>query len=140
MKQRKEVGAFVYKYKKGRLKLLLVSNRKQTRWILPKGQIEKHVPDSTIALTEAYEEAGIIGLIDTRLPPEVVYYESSTGPVALHIYPMKIKTKLKKWPESHFRKRAMVDIKTALLMVRKQALADLISNFSSHLLSLEKSG
>jgi len=141
MKHRKEVGAFVYRFsKKGRLKLLLVSNRKQTRWILPKGQTEASLADKKVALKEAHEEAGIIGRVDKRLLPKVAYYQSSSGPVALHVYPMQIEKKLKDWPEQSFRRRAMVDINTALLMVRKQALLELIRNFSSDILALEHAG
>jgi len=118
---RKEIGAFIYQRKDERLQLMLVSNRKGTRWILPKGQPEREQLDVEVALDEAYEEAGIIGRVDDS-PVEVLHYTSSTGDVDLHVYKMKIGHLVEDWPEQSFRQREMVDVDVALLMVRKKAL------------------
>ncbi len=123
---RKEIGAFVYRFKHGHLQLLLINNRKQTRWILPKGQIEKHLSDKEVALEEVYEEAGILTRVDNNIPVQMVKYRSSSGPVILFVYAMQVERRLKKWPEQYFRQRFFVDVELALLMVRKKALRQLI--------------
>jgi len=130
---RKEIGAFVYKRKGKKLKLMLVSNRKATRWILPKGQAERKQLDVEVALDEAYEEAGIIGRVDDS-PAEVVHYKSSTGGVDLHVYNLQISNMLDHWPEDFFRQREMVDVEVALLMVRKKALRRGIKKIAAKIL------
>ncbi len=135
---RKEIAAFIYRFNRDRLKLMLVNNRKQTRWILPKGQIDENLSDKEVALEEAYEEAGIIGMVDKKFPIKVIYYTSSTGPVELHVYTMQIACMLNKWPEQYFRQRVMVDVDVARLMVRKKALRELITQLSAEVPELNE--
>ncbi len=131
---RKEIGAYIYRRDEMGLSLMLVNNRKQTRWILPKGQPEHRQSDIEVALDEAYEEAGVIGCVDEQ-PPAVISYTSSTGGVHLHVYRMQIERLLEKWPEHFFRQREMVDVETALLMVRKKALREGIEQIAADILA-----
>jgi len=133
---RKEIGAFIYRRKGKRLQVMLVSNRKGTRWILPKGQPEHWQLDVEVALDEAYEEAGIIGRVDDSIA-KVIRYTSSTGDVDLHVFTMKIGHLIEHWPERFFRQREMVDTDIALLMVRKQALRLGIKKISDEILNNE---
>jgi len=137
-KYRKEIGAFIYQKEAGNINVMLVTNRQQTRWILPKGQIEKDLTDKMVAHDEAYEEAGVIGEIDRDIQKKTIKYISSTGPVELHVYTMRLVHVFDQWPEDHFRKRKMVNIGTALKMVKKKALRKLISRIEQDIFSLEK--
>ncbi len=137
-KYRKEIGAFIYQKNADNIKVMLVTNRQQTRWILPKGQIEKGLTDKMVAHEEAYEEAGIIGEIDSDIQQKTIKYTSSTGPVELHVYTMQLVHVFDQWPENHFRKRKMVNIRTALEMVKKMPLRKLISEIEQDIFSLEK--
>lgn len=133
---RKEIAAFIYQRKGKRLQLMLVSNRKGTRWILPKGQPEREQLNVEVALDEAYEEAGIIGRVDNS-PADVLHYVSSTGDVDLHVYKMQIERLLESWPEQFFRQREMVDVDVAVLMVRKKALRVGIKKITAEILNSE---
>jgi len=135
---RKEIGAFIYQRKGKKLQLMLVSNRKGTRWILPKGQPEREQLDVEVALDEAYEEAGIIGRVDDS-PAQVLHYTSSTGDVDLHVYTMQIGRLIENWPERFIRFREMVDVDVALLMVRKKALRLGIKKITAEILKSELS-
>jgi len=137
-KYRKEIGVFIYQKEADDIKMMLVTNRQQTRWILPKGQIEKDLTDKMVAHDEAYEEAGVIGEIDGNIQKKTIKYTSSTGLVALHVYTMRLVHIFDQWPENHFRKRKMVTIRAALKMVEKKALCELISQLEKDILSLEK--
>ena len=130
---RKEIGAFIYRYHQNNLEIMLVSNRKQTRWILPKGQPESRCSDPEVALEEAYEEAGVAGRLDD-CPASIVEYTSASGEVALHIYRMQVERLFEKWPERFFRHRQWVDISTALLMVRKKRLRAAIEQIADEIL------
>ena len=137
---RKEIGAFVYlldeRPKKGRcLKVMLVSNRKQTRWILPKGQPEPDLSDKRVALDEAYEEAGVIGKVDKCFSRKVIKYRSSSGKVRLHLYVVKVQRIVDTWPEHFFRQRRLVDVDVALLMIRKKALRKAVADIAAEVLA-----
>jgi len=123
---RKEIGAFVYQQDDEGLKVMLVTNRQQTRWILPKGQAEKDLTDKEVAHDEAYEEAGVIGTIDRRIKKRKIKYKTRTGPVTLHVYTMQLVHVFEQWPESYFRQRKMVTIDTAIKMVTKKSLKKLL--------------
>ena len=44
-------------------RLVLITSRKSERWIIPKGYVEKGLSPAESAAKEAYEEAGLIGLV-----------------------------------------------------------------------------
>ncbi|KZS92470.1 hypothetical protein SISNIDRAFT_412634 [Sistotremastrum niveocremeum HHB9708] len=89
--------------------VLLVTSRKRSTWVLPKGGWE--TSDKTLeaaASREAFEEAGVHGKITkyvTTIPTESTTY---------HFYELDV-TKLEdQWPESHERSREFVDYAEAL--------------------------
>jgi len=123
---RKEIAAFAYRFKKGNLEIMLVTNRDRSRWILPKGQPEAHLSDEDVALMEAYEESGLIGELDKRYASQEIVMQTSRGIVTMHVYVVRIKKLLSKWPEKSFRKRNLVDIDTAIAHIDKQPLRECI--------------
>lgn len=57
--------AIPYRREDGRdLEGLLVSSRRQGRWVLPKGGIRGGILLHKVALQEAFEEAGVLGLLE----------------------------------------------------------------------------
>ena len=44
--------------------VLLISSRETGRWVIPKGNVERHESHADCAAREAMEEAGILGQID----------------------------------------------------------------------------
>ena len=44
-------------------RLVLITSRKSDRWIIPKGYVEKGLSPAESAAKEAYEEAGLIGVV-----------------------------------------------------------------------------
>lgn len=135
----KEIAAFAYRVKKGRIEFVSVTNRKGTRLILPKGQPDARLADSKVALLEAYEEAGVVAALDQRLQPLVVKLSTSRGPVRLKIYPMRIQKLLRRWPESDFRTRLLLETGAASGRLDKK-LQKCVAMFSWECLQLEHSG
>jgi len=59
----KEKSAIIpYRFVKGELEILLIKNKDNTKWVIPKGTIEKSLRPSISATKEAYEEAGVLGI------------------------------------------------------------------------------
>jgi 8-oxo-dGTP pyrophosphatase MutT (NUDIX family) len=126
-----QVGALPYLFRAGRLHLVIVTNSNQTRWIIPKGHAEPHMSRLDVAVMEAMEEAGVIG---NCLPGLRVPY-TRPGEMTLHIYPMRVTTVLKKWPEMEWRKRAVLPVEKALKMISDPDLAKCIRRLTSRLLA-----
>lgn len=68
------------------LKVVLITSRKRGRWIIPKGEIEPDLTAWDSAAKEAWEEAGIEGLIATE--PLGTYAHQKWGvPVRCRCFP-----------------------------------------------------
>ena len=96
-------------------KVVLVTTRDGDYWILPKGNTEKGRSDRAMARQEAYEEAGLEGVMKRD------YFEFRTlGKVKkLRLYQMKVKKLLKSYPEKKERERVTVSFDMAEKMVEK---------------------
>ncbi len=130
----KEIGAFAYYIKNKKLMVVLVTNSSGRQWILPKGHIETDLSRKQVALTEAYEEAGIIGNIAPFGYKEISFKRKERN-ICLRVYPVKIKKVLNKWPEWHSRERVVLPAEKAASVVHKKALSSCIKFFSDEILT-----
>ncbi len=114
-----QVGALPYFFKGGELHLVLVTNASQSRWILPKGHPEKGMTRQEVAVMETIEEAGVIGAVSPEAPTG---FPMSRNKV-LYLYPLRVISVLKKWPEGSFRKRQILPASKALALLSDPDLA-----------------
>jgi CYTH domain-containing protein/8-oxo-dGTP pyrophosphatase MutT (NUDIX family) len=126
-----QIAALPYLFRGGRLYLVIVTNSAQSRWIIPKGQPEPDMPRQDVAVMEAMEEAGVIG----SCVPGLRAFCHRKGEKTLYIYPLKVTTVLKKWPEMEWRKRAVLPVNKALKLISDPELTDCIRRLTSRLLS-----
>ncbi|MBK1877337.1 NUDIX hydrolase [Pelagicoccus mobilis] len=118
-----QIGVFAITNKAKR-KIALVTSKTGQRWIFPKGHPEKGRSDEKIALEEAYEEAGLEGILKSN-PKD---FEVSHGETkSLKLFCMKVEKELKNWPEKEDRKRAIVTIEEAEQLLDKDLRACLKS-------------
>ncbi len=122
MRLRKQLGVLAYEFHRDHVWLVLITNRKGTRWIFPKGQPEAALSDKTVAVMEAYEEAGILGEINNSIKPAEVIVRTNRGKVRLIIYPMRIRKLLDKYPESSIRRRLLLDSEKAMRKLDRRPL------------------
>ena len=126
-----QIGALPYLFRGGRLYLVIITNSAQSRWIIPKGQPEPDMSRQDVAVMEAMEEAGVIGCCLPGLRATCHRKDEKT----LYIYPLKVTTLLKKWPEMDWRKRAVVPVDKALKMISDPELSRCIESLISRLLA-----
>ena len=126
-----QIGALPYLFRGGRLHLVIVTNTAQSRWIIPKGQPEPDMSRQDVAIMEAMEEAGVIG----SCAPALRSACHRNGEKTLYIYPLKVTTVLKKWPEMEWRQRAVLPVNKALKMISDPDLANCIQRLTSRLLA-----
>ena len=125
-----QIGALPYLFRQGRLYLVIVTNSAQSRWIIPKGQPESDMSRQDVAIMEAMEEAGVIG----SCVPGLRVLCRRKGEKTLYIYPLKVSTVLKKWPEMDWRNRAVLPVRKALKMISDPELSGCIQQLASRLM------
>jgi len=102
---------------KDKLLIVLVTSRGKGQWLMPKGNTHRKFTKREMALTEAYEEAGILGVIRHKHYVDVPYRKEGRDMV-LRLYPMSVKRILNDWPEKDSRERKIVRAKQAKKLLR----------------------
>jgi phosphohistidine phosphatase len=107
----------------GAARILLIRNRSDTRWIVPKGLVEAHLGEGASALEEAYEEAGVRGVLGEHIG--WYRYSKWGGTCRVSVFLLNVEEVLEDWPES-FRERIWVGVDEALDIVDNVDLRCLI--------------
>jgi 8-oxo-dGTP pyrophosphatase MutT (NUDIX family) len=129
----KQFGAIPYRFRDHDVEILLITTRKKRRWSVPKGWLIKHNTPQETAAAEAYEEAGVHGVIGQRRIGRFRKRRlKKAQPVMcdVHIFPLKVKRQRKKWPEKNERSRIWVAPREAAKLVKNAGLRRAIKSFS----------
>src|SRR5262249_30679960 len=80
----------------------LVTSRSGKRWVIPKGCLEPGKTAGEIALQEAWEEAGIVGVLQ---PDPVGSYLYDKAGITCHVlvFVLQVTQLCDRWPEDGFR-------------------------------------
>ncbi|RWX19458.1 NUDIX hydrolase [Rhizobium hidalgonense] len=124
-----QAGAICYRRNaKGRLEVLLVDSRRNGRWGVPKGHIESRETSSATALREAFEEAGIIGDVDSTPVGSFAYQkDSSMNRYTVTVHLLKDSRIAAAYPEAGFRKTQWFLLKDASRKAAQPGLRTLLS-------------
>ncbi len=129
---RTQFGAFCWRKRKNGHEILLVTSRRSKRWILPKGWPVDGATPAEAALTEAWEEGGVVGKVRPICLGIYSYFkdldEDNDLPCIVAVFPVKVKSLANDWPEKKQRKRKWVTPKQAAKMVQEPELAALLKN------------
>src|SRR5262245_54999682 len=87
----------------GRVCLVTSSNGK--RWVIPKGVIEPGQTAGETALQEAWEEAGLVGVLQPE-PIGSYLYEKWCGTCHVTVFLMHVTEVVQEWPERDLRQRS----------------------------------
>ena len=109
-------------------RVVLITARKSERWIIPKGYVEKGLSPADSAAKEAYEEAGLIGVVHPEEAGQYQYYKFGKH-FSVQVYPLFIETMLDEWDEMHDRQRKLVTPAEAIEMVCHDELRRIIEDF-----------
>src|SRR5688572_2219239 len=92
--------AAVIPIRSGQVCLVLSSNGK--RWVIPKGCIELGQTAGETALQEAWEEAGLVGVLQPE-PVGAYVYEKSGSRYRVTVFRMHVTAVADDWPEKDWR-------------------------------------
>lgn len=129
---RTQFGALCYRVRGDKVQVLLVTSRNTGRWILPKGWPMHAATPQQAALTEAWEEAGVNGKARSNVLGIYTYYKVNDAgklPCVVAVFPVKVLSLAKRYPEAHQRKRKWFSRKKASALVTEPELKQLIRHF-----------
>ncbi len=134
---RVQYGALPYREgKAGTVEILLVTTRRNRRWVIPKGWPIKGLTPRETAAREAYEEAGARG--DTKRRSIGVYSydklledKGITVPCEVKVFPLHVRRMEKVWPEQQQRVVRWFKPDDAIEAVTEPGLKALIEAFAS---------
>jgi 8-oxo-dGTP pyrophosphatase MutT (NUDIX family) len=109
----------------GRGQVCLVSSRGGKRWVVPKGCMEPGMSAGQIALQEAWEEAGLVGILQAE-PLGTYFYEKSGFTCHVTVFFMQVTDQADDWPERTLRKRCWLPPSQAQLRIDDPGLRELI--------------
>jgi len=115
-----------YRERDGIREILVISSSKNNHYLIPKGIKEPGMTAQQSAAKEAYEEAGVKGIV-AESPVGSYQYEKWEAQCTVTVYPMQVTEVLApdRWPESH-RQRCWLRIQQAAKVLNEKALADLV--------------
>lgn len=131
---RTQFGAICYRVRNGDVQVLLVTSRESGRWIIPKGWPMDGETPSEAAATEAWEEAGVKGKVRNACVGIYTYSKRMNGqnniPCVVAVFPIKVKSLEKNFPEKDQRKRKWFSLKKASKAVDERDLGQILRHFS----------
>jgi 8-oxo-dGTP pyrophosphatase MutT (NUDIX family) len=107
--------------------ICLVTSRSGRRWVIPKGCLEPGKTEGEIALQEAWEEAGLVGILRPQ-PVGSYLYEKYGNSHHVTVFLMEVTAVAHEWPESQFRQRAWLQLGQALAHLTDPGLRALVSS------------
>ncbi|WP_108895190.1 NUDIX hydrolase [Palleronia abyssalis] len=128
---RAQFAALPWRRRNGKIEVLLVTTRDTGRWVIPKGWPMNGKTPAEVAATEAFEEAGVIGVPADQCLGIFTYtkiLEDGELPVVAVVYPVEVTRLLSDWDEKPCRKRKWVALKKAAKTVSDIELAELLSD------------
>lgn len=134
---RSQFAALPFRVKKSGVEILLLSSLETGRWIIPKGWPMHDKTPAEAAAIEAWEEAGIRGVVsetcagfysyNKRLP------DGTQAPCIVAVFPLEVRKQEKDFPEAGERKLKWMSQRKAAGKVEEGDLKKIIRNFDPSL-------
>jgi 8-oxo-dGTP pyrophosphatase MutT (NUDIX family) len=97
-------------------RVCLITSRSSRRWVIPKGNLEPGKTAGEVALQEAWEEAGLTGVIQ-REPVGTYLYEKAGNRFRVTVFVMQVTSVSNHWPERTERTRRWLEPERALAQI-----------------------
>jgi 8-oxo-dGTP pyrophosphatase MutT (NUDIX family) len=115
--------------------ICLITSSDGKRWVIPKGHIEPgHTPQKA-AVQEAWEEAGLVGILEESPIGDYVY-EKAGVPYHVTVFVLHVSRSADAWPEAHRRERCWVRAEEAVNFIAQRGLNHLIQQALDQLVAL----
>jgi 8-oxo-dGTP pyrophosphatase MutT (NUDIX family) len=103
----------------------LVTSSSGKRWVVPKGCMELGKTAGEVALQEAWEEAGLVGVLHPE-PVGSYLYEKYGNEYFVTVFLLQVTDAAEDWPERGLRERAWLTPAEALARLDDPGLRELV--------------
>lgn len=130
---RVQAAALPWRRSAAGIEVMLVTSRGTGRWVLPKGWPEGDETLADSAAREAFEEAGLRGVISPKEAGR--YYYGKQRPTGMEwrcevtVFALEVTEEAPNWPESTMRRRKWFSPAEAAELVDEADLAELVVRF-----------
>jgi len=107
--------------------MLITSSRRQ-RWTIPKGFVKTGLSPVDSAGEEAWEEAGIRGVV-SQVPIGRYVYTKRTLLLRVAVFSMRVEEILEVWPEQWKRQRQWISLAESVAIIEEPGLRGVIEKF-----------
>jgi 8-oxo-dGTP pyrophosphatase MutT (NUDIX family) len=122
-------GVVPYRVVDGKIEVLLITTRKNDSWVIPKGGIPQGMSPRASAAKEAWEEAGVIGQVESSKLGTYKYRKRGKT-YRVKMYPLPVQAVSRNYPELGKRHRVWLDVEQAASMVKTTSLKRILKRFS----------
>lgn len=124
------MAALPFVYYEMELKILLISDRKKKKWLIPKGWPVNGLTFPQSAAKEAQEEAGVKGIISPQPLSDFGYHKKTTKwqtiPCRVIVYGFLVTDQDAEWKEKDQRDRLWCSLPQAIDKVNEQNLTKML--------------
>jgi 8-oxo-dGTP pyrophosphatase MutT (NUDIX family) len=131
---RSQYGAACWRMHLGRVEVLLITSRDTGRWVIPKGWPVDGLDPANSAAREAWEEAGVTGVLSAEI---LGYYSYDKGirpnvslPCVVAVFPLHVTSLADRFPERKQRRRKWFAASKAAKLVDEPELRRLLSDLA----------
>jgi 8-oxo-dGTP pyrophosphatase MutT (NUDIX family) len=107
-------------------RVCLVTSRNGKRWVVPKGCMEPGMTAGEAALQEAWEEAGLVGVLEPE-PVGSYVYEKAGMTCHVIVFLMRVTAEAEDWPERASRERVWLLPAYAQRRIEDEGLRELLA-------------
>lgn len=131
---RLQYGALCWRTGSDGVEVLLITSRDTGRWVIPKGWPMPGLAPEAAAAQEAWEEAGVDGVINPLCIGRFGYQKclsvTASVPCAVAVYGLRVASMAKTFPEARERQRKWFSLGEAATLVAEPELAQIIAGFT----------
>lgn len=128
-----QVGALCWRRSSKGLRILLITSRDTGRWVIPKGWPMRRRTDADAAAREAFEEAGLRGVVSARSVGIYGYRKTMRTRLRIfctvRVFPVHATEMLRKYPETGQRRVKWFSPERAAQRVAEPELKEIIRSF-----------
>jgi ADP-ribose pyrophosphatase YjhB (NUDIX family) len=107
---------------------MLITSSRRRRWTIPKGFVKAGLSLVDSAGEEAWEEAGIRGVV-SQVPIGCYVYTKRALILSVAVFSMHIEKMFEVWPEQWKRQRQWVSLAETVAIIEEPGLRDIIERF-----------
>jgi ADP-ribose pyrophosphatase YjhB (NUDIX family) len=113
---------------RGKIEVMLITSSRRRRWTIPKGYVKTGHSPIDSAGEEAWEEAGIRGVV-SQVPIGRYVYTKRTLLLSVAVFSMQVDEILEVWPEHWKRQRQWMSLAESVAIIEEPGLRDIIEKF-----------